>query len=167
MANYNTLVAQAGYLSNVRLKSSPENGITQADLSAAEAHARAEIDAALAPFYDTSAWEDETPGIIERIADMLSSAEVLNYKYQRGDTAQGDDTHLPVVIERDARALLAMSAKGTISVVRTDGVIQARLDAPRLPSTRTSEVEFFPSEAPVAGPRNSQSLEELYRTRGA
>lgn len=167
MANYNTLVAQCGYLSNVRLRSSPANGITQADLSAAEAHARAEIDAALAGMYDVSFWEAETPGIVARIADMLSSAEVLNYKYQRGDTASGDDTHLPVVLERDARMLLGAVAKGNISVVRTDGVIQMRLDAPRLPSARNAGTQFFPDEAPVAGQRNSQSLEELYRTRGA
>jgi hypothetical protein len=163
VAYYNTLVAEAGYLSNVRLKSSQANGVTQADLYTAQAHAKAEIDATLSAIYDISTWVDETPGIIDRIADMLSSAEVLNYKYQRGDTADGEDTNLPSVIERDARALLAMVAKGSISLV------QARLAAPALPSTNVPEAEFFPASSRTTsfGAGTAQNLEELYRTRGA
>ena len=169
MAYYNTLIAEAGYLSNVRLKLSQANGVTQADLYTAQAHAKAEIDAALSGAYDISMWADETPGIIERIADMLSSAEVLNYKYQRGDTADGEDTNLPSVIERDGRALMAMIAKGAISVVRTDGLVQARLAAPALPRTSIPEAEFFPASSRTTsfGLGTAQSLEELYRTRGA
>ena len=169
MGYYNTLVAEAGYLSNVRLKTSTANGITQADLNAAQAHAKAEIDAALAPLYNVSGWETETPGIVERIADMLSSAEVLDYKYQRGDTAEGDDTNLPSVLARDARALLGMVTRGAISVVKTDGSIQPRLDAAALPESRVPEVEFFPASSGGAsfGMRNTQNLEELYRARGA
>jgi len=169
MGYYNTLVPEAGYLSNVRLKSSSANGITQGDLDAAEAHAKAVIDAALSAVYDMSAWAAETPPIIARIADMLSSAEVLDYKYQRGDTAEGDDTNLPSVLARDGRGLLDMIRRGVISVVGTDGEIQPRLAAAAVPVSRVAEAEFFPDASSGApfGIRTAQNLEELYKTRGA
>jgi len=168
MGNYNTLVPQAGYLSNVRLKASQANGITQADLDAAEGHARATIDAVLATVYDTSAWEAEVPGIVERIADMLSSAEVLDYKYQRGDTAEGDDTNLPAVLKRDGEALLEMVRRGAVSVVTTGGEVQRRLDGGALPEARVPEAEFFPASSDTRsfGTATRHTLEELYRTGG-
>lgn len=172
MGYYSILIPQVGYLSNVRLKSSPANGVTQADLDAAQGHAKAEIDAALAAVYDVGTWEDVTPPIIGRIADMLSSSEVLDYKYQRGDTAGGSPDasgNLPEVLSRDARALLEMIRRGAISLVGADGTVQARLDADAsaLPEARIPEARFFPDSAASSsfGRRTSQSLEEVYRTR--
>jgi hypothetical protein len=169
MGYYNTLVSQAGYLSNVRLKVSQANGVTQADLDNAQAHAKAAIDAALAVLYDASAWEAATPPIIERVADMLSSAEVLDYKYQRGDTAEGDDTNLPAVLARDGQALLAMIRRGAVSIVQADGTVQPRLDGGALPEVRVPEAEFFPDSSRTTsfGRGTSQNLEEIYRRRGA
>lgn len=169
MGGYNTLVCEAGYLSNVRLKASAANGITQADLDAAEAHARAETDAELSMIYDTSAWEAETPAIVERIADMLSSTEVLEYKYQRGDTAGGDDTNLPAVLAREGRGLLRMIKRGLLAVVDTGGAVQTRLTGDALPAAEVAEAEFFPAvrSATSFGKRTRHNLEDTYVGRGA
>lgn len=169
MSDYNTLVPQAGYLSNVRLKLSSSNGIVQADLDAAQAHARATVDAALAAVYDTAGWTMVTPPMVERIADMLSSAEVLEYKYQRGDTAEGDDTNLPAVLRSDATALLAMIRRGAMALTSLDGVVLARRAGDALPAASVPEARFFPASRDAAslGARTSQSLEEVYRERGA
>ena len=169
MGYYNTLAAEAGYLSNVRLKASSANGITQGDLDSAQTHAKATIDAHLAALYDTSAWVSSTPGIIGRVADMLSSAEVLEYKYQRGDTAEGDDTNLPSVLWRDALALLEMIKRGAVSIVASDGQVQARLVTGVLPEGNVPEAEFFPATAGRTsfGRATAQNLESLYRSRGA
>jgi hypothetical protein len=168
MGNYNTLVPQAGYLSNVRLKVSPANGVTQGDLDAGQAHAKATVDAQLSGVYDTLGWDSSTPPIIERIADMLSSAEVLEYKYQRGDTAEGDDTNLPSVLRDDAAALLAQIRRGAVSVVAAGGSVVARLAGDALPSAATPEAQFFPASSRTTsfGQPTRQSLEEVYRTRG-
>ena len=168
MGNYNTLIPQAGYLSNVRLKASSANGLTQADLDAAEAHAASAIDAALSGMYDVSTWGGVTPAIIERIADMLASAEVLDYKYQRGDTAEGDDTNLPSVLRDDARALLEMIRNGRLAVVAASGEALPRYGGDALPRTRVPEAEFFPASSRETsfGRPTAESLEEIYRTRG-
>lgn len=168
MGNYNTLVAEGGYLSNVRLKVSQANGVTQGDLDRAEAHAQAAIDARLSAVYDVSGWEAVTPAIIERIADMLSSAEVLDYKYQRGDTAEGDDTNLPAVLKADADALLGMLVRGALEVVSAGGGIQERRSGGAMPEARYPEAEFFPASRGEQsfGRSNSQNLEDLYKTRG-
>jgi len=169
MASYNTLVPQASYLSNVRLKASSDNGVTQADLDAAEAHAKAVIDSRLAGIYDISTWGDVTPPIVERIAEMLSAAEVLEYKYERGDTAEGDDTNLPRTLHADALATLEQVRRGETLVIASSGAVVARLCGDALPVSSVPEAEFFPASAASGsfGLRTSQSLEEAYRTRGA
>lgn len=168
MGSYNTLVPQGGYLSNVRLKASSDNGLTQADLDAAEAHAKAVIDAELAAVYDITGWDLATPPMIERVADMLSSAEVLEYKYQRGDTAEGDDSNLPRVLKRDGAAYLDMIRRGAIALVGFGGGVLPRLAGGALPVSRTPEAEFFPASSGSTsfGGRTTQTLEEAYRTRG-
>jgi hypothetical protein len=169
MGSYNTLVPQGGYLSNVRLKASSDNGVTQADMDAAEAHAKAVIDSRLAGVYDLSTWDEVTPPVIERVASMLSSAEVLEYKYERGDTAEGDDTNLPSVIKADALATLEQIRRGATFVVASSGAVVSRLCGDALPVANVPEAEFFPASAGNVsfGAPTSQSLEEVYRTRGA
>lgn len=164
MGYYNTLSAETGYLSNVRLKLSQASGITANDLAAAQAHARATIDAALGGIFDASAWENATPPVIERIADMLSSAEVLLYKYERGDTAGGGDSALPAVLARDAGALLEMIRRGAIDVVTAGGEVQPRFAA-ALPAARVAGTTFFPDASGSLG--GSRGLDALYRERGA
>jgi len=168
MAYYNTLAAQGGYLSNVRLKTDPANGVTQDDLDAARAHAKATIDSQLAPVYDVSAWEQETPPIVERIADMLSSAEVLEYKYQRGETADNEDTNLPSVLERNARSLLEMVRRGLLTVVTAGGEVQEPISGGALPESRIPEANFFPASRAERsfGRPTRENLESVYVERG-
>lgn len=130
MGCYNTLVPQVGHLLNVTLKCSSANGVTQTDLDLAERRAAALIDAALDGIYDTSAWQEETPAVIERVADMFSSGLVLREKYARGDVYEGDDVGLPEVLDRNARALLGMIRRGALGVVDTGGRMQKRLRRP-------------------------------------
>lgn len=125
---YNTLTANAGWLKNVDLKTSAANGVTQADLTAAEAAAAARIDAELAAVYETAGWAAAPPPIIAHVAELLSAAEVLDYKYQRGDTVDGEDTNLPARLRMRAEALLArLKGRGApLEVVLANGTVQQR-----------------------------------------
>ena len=161
---YNTLTANAGWLKNVDLKTTPANGVTQADLTAAENAAASRIDAELAAVYDTSGWADDTPPIIEHIAELLSSAEVLDYKYQRGDTVDGEDTNLPARLRREAETLLArLRGEGPpLDVVGSDGSVQRRLPGVgrSLPTGSVPPTRFFPDEDDGSTPHN---LENTFR----
>lgn len=129
MRRHNRLAVQVGYLRNVRLKASVASGVTRADLEAAQVHAWSTIKASLGGFYVTAAWGHETPPVVERIADMLSSAEVLRLKYARGDVGDGDDLHLPSVLTRDAQALLGMIRRGDLAVVAKSGDVPRPLES--------------------------------------
>jgi len=147
---YNTLTANVGWLKNVDLKSSAAHGVTQADLTAAEDAAAARIDAELAGVYDTGDWAGDTPPIIEHIADLVSAAEVLDYKYQRGDTVDGEDTNLPARLRARAERLLArLRGEGpALEVVLADGTVQARFPGVgrALPTGTVPDTRFFPDE---------------------
>jgi hypothetical protein len=126
--SYNTLAAHAGWLKNVDLKETAANGVTQADLTAAEAAAAARIDAELAGVYDTSGWADDVPPLIAHIASLLSAADVLDCKYERGDTVDGDDTNLPARLRARAERLIdRLRGRGApLDIVRSDGSLQRR-----------------------------------------
>jgi hypothetical protein len=147
---YHTLSANAGWLKNVTLKTSAANGITQADLTAAEAAAAAQIDAELAPLYDTADWADDPPPLVAHVAELLSAAAVLDQKYERGDTVGGDDTNLPARLrERGERLLSRLAGAGpALEIVRADGAVQRRrpLLGRALP-TGESEASRFAEEA--------------------
>ena len=144
--SYNTLTANTGWLKNVDLKASAANGVTQADLTAAENAAAARIDGELAGVYDTSGWTASTPPIIAHVAELLSSAEVLDYKYQRGDTVDGEDTNLPARLRaRVERLLNRLRGQGApLEIVRADGSVQYRRAqvGRALPTSTTPETKF-------------------------
>lgn len=123
MGNYNSLVPHAGYLSNVRLTPSHTTGITQDDLDKAEAHAKATIDAELSPVYDVSDWADMTPTMIERLADMLSSEQILETQRQRGIPLTGI---YPSVVGADTQALLGMLKRGVLETYLPSGELVKR-----------------------------------------
>jgi hypothetical protein len=155
---YNTLAANVGWLKNVDLKTSAANGVTQADLTAAEEAAAARIDAELAGCYDTSAWPDDTPPIIQHVAELLSSAEVLDIKYQRGDTVDGEDTNLPARLTARGEALITrLRGEGpALEVVSEDGTVQRRRPGAgrALPTGTVPETRFFPDQSDGTTPHN-------------
>jgi len=165
---YNTLTANVGWLKNVDLKTSAANGVTQADLTAAENAAAARIDAELAAVYDTADWADDTPPIIEHAADLISSAEVLDYKYERGDTVDGEDTNLPARLRARAERLLTrLRGQGpALDVVLSDGTVQHRLPGVgrSLPTGTVPDTRFFPDNDDGSTRHN---LESTFNKRNA
>lgn len=126
--SYATLNAGAGHLKNLGpLAETASVGITQDDLDAAEAHARSMIDASLADVYDTSDWLSATPPIIGKIARLLASADVLDYKHARVDPATS--SAYAASLRTEARLLLRQVRGGRLSVVGADGTVVTRLVA--------------------------------------
>jgi hypothetical protein len=124
MAAYNRLIAGTGYLKHIRIKASRANGLTEADLREAELHAKAVIDERLGPLFQTSFWTHETPGVIERVADQLSSAEALRTRRLRGEAAPGEDVCPPRALERPAEALMSMIERGCVRIITRGGRVQ-------------------------------------------
>ena len=116
---YKTLEAGKRYLKNLgSLAVDPQDGITQADLDAAEAAAKNRIDAALATVYDISGWAASPPPFIAEIADKLASAGVLVFKFARdGGGASG----LANVLEDTANRDIEMVARHEIALVDSNG----------------------------------------------
>jgi len=83
MAYANLEVARRYLKSIDALAADPAKGITQEDLTQAELDAQARIDSDLANCFDTSGWAEDTPPIIETVAELFASAQVLRYRYQR------------------------------------------------------------------------------------
>lgn len=156
MGCYNILVPQVGYLANVTLKCSSANGVTQADLDLAERRAAALIDEALGGIYDTSAWQEETPAVIERVADMFSSGLVLRQRHARGDARESDDLNLAEILGRNARVLLGMIRRGALGVVDTGGRTQKRLRRPA-----SAHMSAPPPEVPPPAQRHETRLPAL------
>ena len=144
--SYCTLAANAGWLKNVTLKTTAANGITAADLTAAQAAAAARIDAELAAVYDVAPWAADTPPIIAHVAELLAAADVLDMKYERGDTVDGDDANLPARLrERAERLIGRLKGDGPpLDVVRADGSVQPRraLVGRALPTGSSEESRF-------------------------
>ena len=157
---YNVLEAGRRYLKNIdALATEPQKGITEQDLNAAQESAKTLIDSRLAPFYDLSAWLSETPPVIEDVAELLSSAQVLEYAYER-DSREGEAIYPKVLREQGLRLLSALKA-GHLLVVKVDGSVQKMKKgvgktAPRL---KAPETTFFPDDSS----RTRQNLKTLYR----
>jgi hypothetical protein len=157
---YNVLVAGQRYLKNIdALATDPQKGLTQEDLNAAQESAKALVDSQLAPCYDLSPWLSEVPPVIEDVAELLSSAQVLEYAYER-DSQQGDAIYPKVLREQGLRMLSALKA-GHLLVVKADGTVQQMKKgvgktAPRL---KAPETTFFPDESS----KTRQNLKTLYQ----
>jgi len=157
---YNVLEVGRRYLKNIdALATDPQKGITQEDLSAAQESAKTLIDSRLAPFYDLSGWLSETPPVIEDVAELLSSAQVLEYAYER-DSQEGEAIYPKVLREQGLRLLSALKA-GHLLVVKVDGTVQKMKKGvgktgPRL---KAPETTFFPDD----GSRTRQNLKTLYQ----
>lgn len=127
---YNKLVAGTGWLKSVVLKPSPivgaTHGVSLMDLTAAQTMAVVRVNAELSSIYDVKDWLANPPPVIAHIAELLSAAEVLDYKYQRGDTVDGEDTNLPMRLRARAERLLArLRGEGPpLEVVLSAGMVQ-------------------------------------------
>ena len=118
--SYKTLEAGKRYLKNLgSLVEDAQEGLTQADLDAAEASAKNAIDAALAELYDISGWASSTPPLIAEIADKLASAEVLTMKFAR---AVLGGSQLAEVLEDTANDYLERIRRHQLALVDSSGV---------------------------------------------
>jgi hypothetical protein len=101
--SYAPLSVGVGHLKNLdALADDAQEGITQDDLDLAEAFANAEVDAAFAGTYDVSGWEAATPPMIVKVALLLGSAQVLQFKFGRSAVAASAAEKLT----KDAHALI-------------------------------------------------------------
>ena len=114
MHRYNRLHQRTGYLARVCLSLSPANGLTRRDLGQAEAGTARLIDSQLEDLYPTGAWPTTPPGIIERIAEMLSSASALRARRLRCGPGDGEPEGLPEVLEAEGRRLLDRLRHGSL-----------------------------------------------------
>ena len=122
---YCTLEVAKRYLKSIdALATDPTKGITQDDLTQAEADAQARVDSELAPYYDVSGWSAATPPIVETAAELLASAQVLRYRYQRDSLGGADAGQFAEVLRTEAHRLLALLKAGRLSVVLSDGTVQ-------------------------------------------
>jgi len=122
---YCTLEAAKRYLKNIdALAADPTKGITQEDLTQAQADAQARIDSDLAPYYDVSGWSAETPPIVETAAELLASAQVLRYRYQRDSLGGSDAGEFAEVLRAEAERLLGLLKAGRLGVVLASGTLQ-------------------------------------------
>ena len=122
---YCTLEVARRYLKSIdSLAVDPTKGITQEDLTQAQADAQARIDSLLAPYYDVSGWATQTPPIVETVAELLASAQVLRYRYQRDSLGGSDAGQFAEVLRGEAEGLLGLLRVGRLSVVLADGSVQ-------------------------------------------
>lgn len=122
---YCTLEVARRYLKSIdALATDPAKGITQEDLIQAETDAQARIDSLLAPYYDVSGWAAQTPPIIETVAELLASAQVLRYRFQREGLGASDAGRFAEVLRGEAERLLGLLRTGRLSVVLADGSVQ-------------------------------------------
>lgn len=122
---YVALTPGAGYLKNVGPLGT--DGLTQDDLDTAAAAASARIDAALSGHFDIAAWPEATPPIVARIAELLASADVLDFKHARHDPATKDP--FAESLRAEAEFLLRQLRTGRLRVVGPDGAVQQRTAA--------------------------------------
>ncbi len=122
---YCTLEVAKRYLKSIdALATDPTKGITQEDLTQAETDAHSLIDSDLAPYYEVSGWSSAAPPIIETVAELLASAQVLRYRYQRDSLGGSDAGQFAEVLRTEARRMLALLKAGRLSVVLSDGTVQ-------------------------------------------
>ena len=123
--SYCTLEAAKRYLKSIdALADDPAKGVTQDDLTQAQTDAQALVDSALAPYFDVSGWAEGTPVIIEAAAELLASAQVLRYRYQRDSLGGSDAGRFADVLRAEGEALLGELGAGRLHVVLADGSIQ-------------------------------------------
>ena len=122
---YCTLEVARRYLKSIDvLATDPTKGITQGDLTQAEDDAQAATDSALASHYDVSGWSAAPPPVIETVAELLASAQVLRYRYQRDSLGGGEAGRFADVLRDEAQALLQELRAGRLHVVLADGTVQ-------------------------------------------
>lgn len=123
--SYCTLEVAKRYLKSIdTLATDPTKGITQEDLTQAETDAHSLIDSDLAPYYEVSGWSSAAPPIVETVAELLASAQVLRYRYQRDSLGGSDAGKFAEVLRSEARRMLALLKAGRLSVVLSDGTVQ-------------------------------------------
>jgi len=123
--SYATLEVARRYLKNIdALATDPTKGITQEDLTQAALDAQARIESDLAGCYDTAGWAEDTPPIIETVAELLASAQVLRYRYQRDSLGGADVAEFAAALGSEAERLLADLRTGRLYVLSTAGAVQ-------------------------------------------
>ena len=123
--SYCTLVVAQRYLKSIdALATDPTKGITQDDLTQAETDAGARIASDLAAYYDTSGWAAETPPIIETVAELFASAQVLRYRYQRDSLGGSESAEFAELLRGEGERQLADLREGRLHVLSTAGVVQ-------------------------------------------
>ena len=127
--SYYELTPGVGHLKNIGpLATSATEGLTAEDLETAAAYAKAAIDASLGGRYETSTWSGSTPPIISRIAELLGSAEVLDFKHARFDPASSNA--YADSLRSEARFLLKEIRSGRLMVIAPGGTVQDPLTEP-------------------------------------
>jgi len=118
---YKTLTVGQRYLKNFDpLVTDAQQGITQADVNAAQVEADTLIDLALGDIYDVSGWATATPAIIASIADRLGSAYLIRCKFSRDGKA---DPKFGDFLMEEAQQLLELLRDGA-PLRLADGSIQ-------------------------------------------
>jgi hypothetical protein len=125
-AVYFPLVPGVGHLKNIGpLAASASGGLTSEDLHAAASYAHSAVDAALGNLYDTGGWPGATPAIIARVAELLGSAEVLDFKHARIDP--GASSPYADSLRAEARFLITEIRSGRLKIITPDGTVLPRL----------------------------------------
>jgi len=118
---YKILTVGERYLKNLDpLASSPQQGITQSDVNAAQAEADTLIVLALGGVYDVSGWAASPPPIIASIADRLGSAYLIRCKFSRDGKA---DPRFGDFLADEAKELLGLLRDGA-PLRGADGAVQ-------------------------------------------
>ena len=104
MGIFTTLTPGAGWLKNLpALVADAQDGLTQADLTAAEAWADARVQGFFGRFYDTTTAAFRAAPIPREVANLLASARVIGFKFARGG---GGDPGMVATLEAQARDLM-------------------------------------------------------------
>jgi len=128
---YKTLALGTGYLKNFDpAASDPQKGMTAADVSAAEADAKAVIDGALGDVYDEATWATGVPPVIASIAERLGAAYLIRALYNRDGRG---DLKLAEKLVAEANAMIqqlrkAAAEPGALGMARRLG----QTDGPRV-----------------------------------
>ena len=121
---YKTLTLGRGYLKNFDpVVADPQKGMTAQDVEAAEADAKAVIDAALGDVYDLTTWVGSVPTVIAAIAERLGAAYLIRALYNRD--GRGDlkfaERLAAEAQEMMARLREAAAEPGALGLVRRAG----------------------------------------------
>lgn len=128
--SYFTLEYGSGYLKN--WTNDESNGVadegnqrtfTAQDLLDSEATAYREIRSRLIGFYDVAEWSADVPPVVAEVAEMLGAGYMWLKRF--GSDAGIADANA-ITLLTQGRQLLSDLRRGTMSIVKSDGSVQAR-----------------------------------------